>query len=396
MTEPDSHSRSPWKLEDLPFFDESHHELAHRLSKWIESHRQLLGHPCGRADARSHALSLLQSLAAAGFLDYAVPWPRAGGEIKVDVRALCIIREALAYDSFLADSFFVMQGLGTAPMWRHADARFRDDLLDACRSGRRVAALALTEPTAGSDLAQIATTAHLEGDGYALNGQKSWITNAGLADQYIVAARTAEAPGSRGLSVFLVPAQTPGLVVSGPVDLIAPHPLAHLVFKDCKVPRAALIGAAGSGFKAAMATFDVFRPSVGAAAVGGARRALSEAVHRVRSRRMFGQSMSEMGAVQSKIADMVADVDTAAMAVYRAAWLADTRGDRFSREAAIAKLVATESAQRVIDAAVQLFGALGVARGSKVEELYRDIRPTRIYEGASEVQRLVIARSVLA
>jgi acyl-CoA dehydrogenase len=388
--------RTPWQLEQLPFFDDSHRELAGRLSEWTTGNEELLAHPPAGSDERSHALELLQALAKAGFLKYAVPQPGGNGEMTLDVRGLCLVREALAYDSFLADSFFVMQGLGTAPVWRHPDAAMRDALLDACRSGERIAALALTEPSAGSDLAQVATTAQLEGDHYVLNGQKAWITNAGLAHQYVVVARTGEAPGSKGLSAFLVPADARGLTASAPVDMVAPHPLAHLTFDRVTVPRSAMVGAAGSGFKAAMAAFDVFRPSVGAAAVGAARRALSEAVARVKQRKMFGQSMTELGAVQSKIADMAADVDAAAMLVYRAAWIADVRGGRFSKEAAMAKLVATEYAQRVIDSAVQLFGALGVARGSKVEELYRDIRPTRIYEGASEVQRLVIARNVLA
>ncbi|HVZ45786.1 MAG TPA: acyl-CoA dehydrogenase family protein [Ramlibacter sp.] len=388
--------RVPWQLEELPFFDESHRELAQRIRTWSTGNERLLGHPMQGTDERAFALELLASLGKGGFLRYAVPHPRADGTMALDVRGLCVLREALAYDSFLADSFFVMQGLGTAPVWRHPDAALRDPLLDACREGRRIAALALTEPDAGSDLAQVATTARLEGDRYVLNGQKAWITNGGLADQYVVVARTGEAAGAKGLSAFLVPADAPGLSFSEPVELVAHHPIAHLTFENCTVPREALVGAAGTGFKAAMAAFDVFRPSVGAAALGAARRALAETVQRVKQRRMFGQFMSELGAVQAKVADMAADVDAAAMVVYRAAWIADVRGGRFTKEAAVAKLVATEYAQRVIDTAVQLFGALGVARGSKVEELYRDIRPTRIYEGASEVQRLVIARNVLA
>lgn len=384
-----------WQLEKLPFFAPSHYELADRINAWRDRNAQLLAHPAQGPDGRAYALSLLKSLGDAGFLQYAVPYPRPDGSVALDVRALCLLREALAYDSLLADSFFVMQGLGTGPLWTHPDAEMRDRVLNSCRMGTKIAALGLTEPGAGSDLAQVTTTAQLEEDHYVLNGEKAWITNAGLAHHYVVVARTGEAPGAKGLSAFLVEADAPGLTVGDPVRMIATHPIGGLTFKDCHIPRNALVGAAGTGFKAAMAAFDVFRPSVGAAAVGAARRALHETLHRVKERKLFGQTMADMGAVQSKIADMAVDVDAAAMVVYRAAWVADEVGGRFSREAAAAKLIATEAAQRVVDSAVQLFGALGVARGTKVEELYRDVRPMRIYEGASEVQRMVIARSLL-
>jgi acyl-CoA dehydrogenase len=390
-----STARKPWQLEALPFFTESHNNLARQISKWATDNQDLLSPSTDHA-TKAGALELLQGLAKQDFLRYALPNQEAGGEMRMDARGLCIVREALAYDSFLADSLFVMQGLGTAPLWKHPDNAFKTPLLNACRAGTSIAALALTEPDAGSDLAQVATSAVAQGDHFVLNGRKAWITNAGIADHYVLVARTGEAPGSKGLSAFLIAADAPGLTVSPPVELVAHHPIAHLTLQECRVPRAGLIGAAGSGFKAAMAAFDLFRPSVGAAAVGAARRALAEATVRVKERRMFGQSMSELGMVQAKIADMAAEIDAAAMVVYRAAWIADVRGGRFSKEAAVAKLVATESAQRVIDSAVQLFGALGVMRGSKVEELYRDIRPTRIYEGASDVQKLVIARNVLA
>lgn len=388
-------ARTPWLLEALPFFTEDHNALARKASKWATDNQKLLSSSTGHGE-KAGCLELLKSLAKEDFLRYALPNQDAKGEMQVDVRSLCIVREALAYDSFLTDSLFVMQGLGTAPLWKHPDDAFKAPVLDACRTGSSIAALALTEPGAGSDLAQVATSARAEGDYFVLNGSKAWITNAGIADHYVLVARTGEAPGSKGLSAFFIPADASGLSVGPAVELVAHHPLAHLKLQDCRVPRSALIGAAGSGFKAAMAAFDLFRPSVGAAAVGAARRALAEATARVKERRMFGQSMSELGMVQARIADMAAEIDAAAMVVYRAAWIADVRGGRFSKEAAVAKLVATESAQRVIDSAVQLFGALGVMRGSKVEELYRDIRPTRIYEGASDVQRLVIARNVLA
>lgn len=245
-------------------------------------------------------------------------------------------------------------------------------------------------------MAQVATTAVLDGGDYLINGEKTWITSAGVADHYIVVARTGEGPGARGLSVFLVPATATGLEIDPDVRMIAPHSIGSLRFINCRIPVKNLIGAAGSGFKAAMETFDIFRPTVGAAAVGGARRALQETLERVKARWMFGRKMSEMAVVQTRVADMVTDTETAALAVYRAAWMSDVIGGRISRDAAMAKLVATEAASRVIDSAVQLFGALGVADGSVVERLYREIRPLRIYEGASEVQRMIIGRSVLA
>jgi acyl-CoA dehydrogenase len=383
-----------WKLDNLPFFGDEHFRLAERLQEWQVKNADLSGqHP--RSDFKPFAMEVLRRLAAFGLLEFVLPRYSNGTIAAPDVRSICIIREALAYDSFLIDSLFVMQGLGTSPLWQHPDAKFRDPILDDCRAGRRIAAIALTEMSAGSDLAEIGASAQLDGDCYLLNGEKAWITNAGIADQYVVVARTGEAPGARGLSAFVVEADTPGLEVGADVAMIAPHPIGTLRFTDCRIPRENMIGSAGSGFKAAMATFDVFRPSVGAAAIGAARRALFETVGRVKSRRMFGQTMAEMSSVQARIADMAVDTEAGALMVYRAAWAADVIGGRVSRESAMSKLIATESASRVIDMAVQLFGALGVAEGSVVERLYRDIRPTRIYEGASEVQKVVIARSIL-
>ncbi len=381
-----------WNLCRLPFFEASHYELANKLERWRTENLDLFEqHP--EANYGPIYRKVLGRLADAGLLDHVLPQSNGSASPRPDVRSLCIIREALAFDSFLVDSIFIMQGLGTAPLWHHPDNALRERVLTACRAGTQVAAIACTEASGGSDLAQIATTAVLDGDDYVLNGEKTWITSAGVADHYIVVARTGEAPGARGLSVFLVSAATNGIIVDSQIKMIAPHSIGSLRFINCRVPAVNRIGAAGSGFKAAMGTFDIFRPTVGAAAVGGARRALQETITRVKGRQMFGKKMSEMGTVQARLADMVADTETAALMVYRAAWASDVFGGRTSRDAALAKLVATEAATRVIDSAVQLFGALGVARGSVVEQLYRDIRPLRIYEGASEVQRMVIGRS---
>jgi acyl-CoA dehydrogenase len=384
-----------WSLPNLPFFDASHIALAERLTAW---HRQVSppDHEKFVADPAAVWRELLAKLARHGFLDYVVPQNHDGAPPRFDIRAICIIREALAFHSVLTDTAFVMQGLGTAPLHLHPDRSFRDAVLNQSRGGTSIAALAITEPDAGSDVASIATTAVLNGDSYVLNGAKAWISNAGLADHYVMVARTGEAPGSRGLSAFLVDAQTPGLICGSPIEMMAPHPIGNLTFKDCRISSDALICGAGAGFKAVMSTFDVFRPSVGGAAVGIARRALAETLERIRTRKMFGRAMGEMETVQGRIADMVADTESAALAVYRAAWTADVVGGRTSLEASLAKLVATEAAFRVVDSAVQLFGALGVSNDSVVGQLYREVRPMRIYEGASEVQRMVIARAALA
>jgi len=384
-----------WRLPKLPFFDESHYQLAEKLQGWCADNAALL-HEHPEHDYGPIYQKVLGSLSKAKLLDYVLPRFDGDKMITPDVRSICIIREALAYESFLVDCIFVMQGLGTAPLWHHPDKALRDSIIDGCRSGKRVAGIALTEPGGGSDLAQAATTATRDGNDYILNGEKAWITNAGVADQYVVVARTGEAAGARGLSAFLVDANTPGLAIDGDVKMIAAHSIGSLHFSNCRVPADRMIGGAGSGFKAAMATFDMFRPSVAGAAVGGARRALDESIARVKSRRMFGKTMAEMDTVQQRIAEMATDTEGAALMAYRAAWAYDVLGGRVSLEAAMSKLSATEAASRVIDTAVQLFGALGVARGNIVEQLYRDIRPLRIYEGASEVQKMVIARTVLA
>jgi len=337
---------------------------------------------------------MLRGLADEGLLDLIIP---AAGEaaMRVDLRAVCLVREILAYRSGgLADTAFVMQGIGTAPLWIAGAQEMGWRHLDSARRGETIAAFALTEPETGSDVANITTSAIRDGGAYVLNGVKTFITNAGIADHYILIVRTGEAPGSRGLSAFLIDADTPGLSVE-PQHFVAPHAGGTIRLEECRVPADRLIGVPGGGFKTAMATFDIFRASVGAAALGFGRRALDESLGRVTERRLFGKFMAEMDGVQSKLADMATGIEGAGLQVYRAAWAKDTTGARCTREVSMAKMVATETAQEVIDAAVQLFGGAGVMVGSTVERLYREIRPMRIYEGASEVQKLVIARELL-
>ena len=385
---------APWQLEPSAFFEARHYALAERLYDWRRQNADLGAHH-DDTDLEPYCRDLLRRLAEWGFLDFVVPDAADSAGTRLDIRSICLIREALAYDSCLADTMFVMQGLGLSPLWSHPDEALRRRYLEPARRGRTMAALALTEPEAGSDVAGLATTATRDGDDYVLNGSKIWISNGGMADHYVVIARTGEAPGSRGLSAFMLDADAPGLTCGPQRAMIAAHPIAPLTFENCRVPAERMIGEPGRGFKSAMAGFDVFRPSVGAAAVGVARRAMAEAVERVKTRRMFGKTMAEMESVQNRIAEMACDTEAAALSVYKAAWTADVIGGRVSGTSAMAKLIATEAAQRVTDAAVQLFGALGVARGSVVEQLYRDIRPMRIYEGASEIQKIIIARSVL-
>lgn len=382
-----------WAPLDLPFFEEKHAALADRLKAWL--------HWFESSESELDALSMqeqcsrfLQSLAQHELLDFAVP---ASGQdaSSIDVRSICLIREALSYVSPLADFVFSMQGIGTAAIWMHGSTAQQEKYLPACREGRRVAALALTELEGGSDVAATACRAERKGDVYVLNGSKAWISNGGMADQYIIIARTGDAPGAKGLSAFLVDADTPGLSTGPNVELISPHPISEVYLDNCTVPEENRLGASGDGFKVAMATLDIFRSSVGAAALGLARRALAETMSRMHERRLFGGTMAEMDTVRMRVADMVVDVDTAALAVYRAGWVRDVRGRRITKEASIAKLVGTEHAFRVIDTAVQLFGAAGVTHGHIVERLYRDIRPMRIYEGASEVQKLIIGRQAL-
>jgi acyl-CoA dehydrogenase len=371
-----------------PFLDDAHRERAAALEAWAASELRDLGEPA-EADLDDHCRDLVARLADGGWLHAAVGEP-------IDVRALCLTRETLAYHHALADFAFAMQGLGSGAISLFGSAELRDRYLPAVADGRLIAAFALSEPEAGSDVAQVATTARPDGDGYVLDGEKTWISNGGLADFYVVFARTGEAPGARGLSAFVVDADAPGLRVAERIPVIAPHPLARIELDGVRVPAAQRLGAPGDGFKVAMATLDVFRPTVGAAALGFARRALDEALQRTTERELFGAPMADLPLVQAKLAEMALGVDTSALLVYRAAWTKDVVGGRVTREAAMAKLHATESAQRVVDDAVQLFGGLGVTVGSVVERLYREVRALRIYEGASEVQQLIVARAALA
>jgi acyl-CoA dehydrogenase len=318
------------------------------------------------------------------------------GYERLDVRTLALVREILARHAGLADFAFAMQGLGGGPISLFGTDAQRAQWLPKTRAGEAIAAFALSEPASGSDVANIATTARRDGGEYVLDGEKTWISNGGIADFYIVFARTGEAHGARGLSAFIVEGDNPGLSIAERIAVIAPHPLARLRFSDCRVSADAMIGKPGEGFKIAMATLDVFRTTVGAAALGFARRALSESARRAAARELFGAPMAELQMVQSHLADMATEIDAAALLVYRAAWAKDVGATRITREAAMAKLYATEAAQRVIDAAVQLHGGDGVRAGHPVETLYREIRALRIYEGASDVQKIIIARSVLS
>jgi acyl-CoA dehydrogenase len=369
-----------------PFFEERHRALAEALEAWCAAHL-----PVDHADVDGACRSLVAMLGEGGWLVHS----GAGAGERLDVRTLCLIRETLARHDGLADFAFAMQGLGMGAVSLFGSAAQRE-WLGRTRPGKAVAAFALTEPGSGSDVAATRTTARRDGDGWVLDGEKTWISNGGIADVYVVFARTGEAPGSRGLSAFLMPARTPGLSVVERLEAIAPHPLAHLRLDGVRLPADALIGEAGAGFKVAMAVLDVFRPTVGAAALGFARRALDEAVARVKARRLFGAPLADLQMVQGHIADMATEVDAAALLVYRAAWAKDMGAARVTREAAMAKMMATEAAQRVIDTAVQLHGGNGVRKGSVVESLYREIRALRIYEGATDVQKVVIARAVLS
>jgi acyl-CoA dehydrogenase len=377
-----------------PFFEERHRALADEVERFAADALPDLDEDAAEADATCR--KLVARLAEAGLLRHAVPAACGGSCERLDVRSLCLIRETLARFAALADFTFAMQGLGSGAITLFGAEEQRRAYLPAVAGGRKIAALALSEPDAGSDLAAAATTAAPDGTGFVLNGAKSWISNGGIADFYVVLARTGEAPGARGLSAFIVDADARGLGIGERPRLIAPHPLATLTFENCRVPRARLLGEPGQGFKIAMATLDVFRPTVGAAALGFARRALDEALARATSRELFGGPLAELQMIQAKLADMALSIDAAALLVYRAAWAKDIGAERITREAAMAKLFATEAAQRVIDEAVQIHGALGVVAGHPVERLYREIRALRIYEGASEVQKVVIARQTLA
>ena len=380
---------------DWPFLDPRHRELKTALDHWCAANSELLD-PQGldrKSDLDAACRALVRLLGEGGWLKYSVPSIHGEMSQALDVRSLCLLRETLAYHSGLADFCFAMQGLGSGPISFFGSPEMQETWLPAVASGKSIAAFALSEKQAGSDVSAMTTRAERDGDHYILNGEKTWISNAGIADFYTVFARTAEAPGTRGLSAFVVAADTPGLTISKRIDIIAPHPIGTLDFQDCRIPARQLLGEPGRGFPVAMATLDVFRTTVAAAALGFARRAFDETLAHVLGRELFGAPLAELQMTQASIADMVLDIDSSALLVYRSAWAKDGGQDRVTREAAMAKLHSTEQAQKVIDRAVQLFGGLGVTSGQVVERLYREIRSLRIYEGASEVQKVIIARN---
>ena len=375
-----------------PFLEGRHRELTQSLDAWASEH--IPQHHDHDVDAACRAL--VKQLGQAGWLQHAIGGTAYGGASEaIDTRAVCLIRETLARHSGLADFAFAMQGLGSGAITLYGSEENKQEYLTRVGRGEAISAFALSEPDAGSDVAAMACAATLDGDHYVLNGEKTWISNGGIADVYVVFARTGEAPGARGISAFIVDAGLPGFEIAERIDVIAPHPLARLRFTDCRVPVSKRLGEAGQGFKVAMATLDIFRTSVAAAALGFARRALDEALARTTSRKMFGKTLADFQLTQAKLAQMATGIDAAALLTYRAAWQRD-QGRRVTKEAAMAKLTATETAQQVIDAAVQMFGGLGVVSEQPVERLYREIRSLRIYEGATEVQQLIIARELLA
>jgi acyl-CoA dehydrogenase len=373
-----------------PFFEDRHRTLAEGIERWSAANL-----PVDHGDVDDACRELVAKLGRDGWLAHSAIDPAAPGAL--DVRTLCLIRETLARHDGLADFAFAMQGLGAGAISLFGTGEQRL-WLKRTRAGKAIAAFALSEPKSGSDVANMDMTATRDGsrDRYVLNGEKTWISNGGIADFYVVFARTGEAPGAKGISAFLVPADLKGFSIAERIDVIAPHPLARIKFDGARVASSAMIGAPGEGFKIAMSVLDTFRSTVGAAALGFARRALDESLKRVRTRKLFGAPMFDLQMVQAKIADMALDIDAAALLVYRAAWTKDSGAPRVTREAAMAKLFATDRAQDVIDKAVQLHGGDGVRHGHIMERLYREIRALRIYEGASEVQKVVIARQIIA
>jgi alkylation response protein AidB-like acyl-CoA dehydrogenase len=374
-----------------PFFEDHHRTLAAELEVWAAASVADIHSDDNDADCKQ----LVSLLGEAGWLRHAVAGQAFGGQGEtVDTRTICLLRETLARHNGLADFAFAMQGLGSGPISLDGSDAQKKAYLPRVASGQAIAAFALSEPDAGSDVAAMCCEATVDGTDYILNGEKTWISNGGIADFYVVFARTGEAPGARGISAFIVDADTPGFEVAQRIHVIAPHPLATIRLTDCRIAASQRIGQAGQGFKVAMRTLDVFRTSVAAAALGFAKRALQEALARASSRKMFGGKLADFQITQAKLADMALAVDSSSLLTYRAAWQRD-QGGNVTKEAAMAKLAATEHAQQVIDAAVQIWGGMGVVSGVMVERLYREIRALRIYEGASEVQQLIIARELL-
>jgi acyl-CoA dehydrogenase len=375
---------------EWPFFTDAHRQLARDVEAWRENQLQLQDDEDPYAACREY----VGQLGNAGWLKFVVPHAFGGSLEALDVRSICLIRETIGFASGLAEFAFAMQGLGSGPIALFGSDVLKKKYLPAVAAGQSIAAFAISEAGAGSDLSAMTTTARRDGAAIVIDGEKTWISNAGIAGFYVVFCRWPEG-GDKGFIAIVVDADNPGLRVSRPIDIIAPHPLGTIVLSNCRVPESAVVGEAGRGMRVALGTLDVFRTTVGAAALGFARRAFDEASAHVRRRVAFGKPLADFQLTQARIADMATAIDAAALLVYRAAWTRDQGAARITREAAMAKLVATESAQRVIDDAVQLLGARGVVRGEPVERLYREIRALRIYEGTSEIQKIVIAGQVL-
>ena len=379
---------------DWPFFEPHHRMLARALDAWAAENITNL-HAAHGNDVDAACRACVRALGDGGWLRHAVAGTAVGGAADMlDTRSLCLIRETLARHNDLADFGFAMQGLGSGAISLAGSVAQKMSYLPRVARGDAIAAFALSEPDAGSDVAALACEARVDGEQVVLNGEKTWVSNGGIADFYVVFARSGEAPGARGISVFIVDAGTPGFEIAERIQVIAPHPLARLRFTDCRIPLTQRLGSAGEGFKVAMRTLDVFRTSVAAAALGFARCAMDHALQRAATRKMFKGVLGDFQLTQAKLAMMATTIDSAALLTYRAGWLRD-QGHNVTREAAMAKLAATEGAQKVIDAAVQLWGGLGVVSGQPVERLYREIRALRIYEGATEVQQLIIGRDLL-
>jgi acyl-CoA dehydrogenase len=380
---------------DWPFLEPRHKTLALELEQWAARVLCEETHPRSVGAVDDACRKLVRQLGEGGWLKYSIGGTVYGASADtIDTRAVCLIRETLARHSGLADFAFAMQGLGSGAISNFGTQEQKQRYLPSVAKGAAIAAFAISEPDAGSDVAALECAAKEDGDSYLINGEKTWISNGGIADFYVVFVRTGEGLGARGISAFVVDANTPGLEIAERIEVMAPHPLARLAFRNCRVPAAQRLGSPGQGFKIAMSTLDIFRSSVAAAALGFARRALHEALSRSTSRKMFGQTLADFQLTQARLAAMATGVDSAALLTYRAAWLKDM-GQPVTVEAAMAKMTATETAQQAIDSAVQLFGALGVVSEHTVERLYREIRPLRIYEGATEVQQLIIARGII-
>ena len=374
---------------EWPFLNKSHKDLYFKLEDWAENNLKDLDHN----NVDNTCKLLVSKLGSAGFLNYS---GISEENPKVDVRSLCLIRETLAKHDGLADFSFAMQGLGSMPISLYGNSEQQKFWLPKIQSGHAISAFALSEPRSGSDVANLELMAKRERNGYVLNGEKTWISNGGIADVYTVFARTGEGPGAKGLSAFIVPANTPGLLIKERIEAVSPHPLATLSFENLFLDADTMIGQPGDGFKIAMASLDNMRSTVGAAALGFARRAFQESVTRSKSRVLFGAPLGDLQMIQGHLADMCVDIDASALLIYRAAWVKDSGAERITKEAAMAKLYATERAQVVIDKAVQIHGGDGVRKGHIVESLYREIRALRIYEGATDVQKIIIARNALS